>query len=272
VDAVLARLDEHRVSGTPLQREWSLLQSCDEEERDFARAAARLGLDPFSIDDAVAEQIVTLSSVLDGYVLSEFLDSADPADLLGALEWLRWARRNTAAQPPGTPIESVVAFSEGQRAEELRPWEVGYDLARRYRDHLELSHTDALDPKRFVGVRTTARRSAGIDGLVISGGTGVGLMLHQVSGQKAQRFAAARALGLSLLQPDRGEFLLDPTPTELTKASRAFAAEFLAPAQGISEYLAALPNPSRDAIDAIARRFNVSPEVVRRQHENQIVN
>lgn len=57
VEQVLERLTEAGVTGTVLQREWEELGELDEDERQFAAAAARLGLDPFDVDDQVADQI-----------------------------------------------------------------------------------------------------------------------------------------------------------------------------------------------------------------------
>lgn len=48
VDAVLGRLTERDVTGTPLQEEWTAIRATGEEEAEFCRSAARLGLDPYS--------------------------------------------------------------------------------------------------------------------------------------------------------------------------------------------------------------------------------
>lgn len=86
----------------------------------------------------------------------------------------------------------------------------------------------------------------------------------------ATRFAQARALGLSLLVPPRLA-LLDPAHTDLAKQARAFAAELLAPADGISEYLSVFPTVSDPAIEAVAARYEASPILVQRQLDNQLL-
>lgn len=75
---------------------------------------------------------------------------------------------------------------------------------------------------------------------------------------------------MSLLT-ERSLLLLDPVRTDLVKASRAFAAEILAPAAGIQKFLAVLPETTDSAIDAVAERFKVSSSVVQHQYENQLV-
>ena len=75
---------------------------------------------------------------------------------------------------------------------------------------------------------------------------------------------------LSVLAPSRNRFVLDPAHTDLAQGARAFAAELLAPAQGVAKYLEVLAGPTDAAFDAIAGRFDTSAAVVRWQYENQI--
>lgn len=100
---------------------------------------------------------------------------------------------------------------------------------------------------------------------------GIGLVLpSDFTGAATTKFAQARALGLALLTPRRS-VLLDMASTDLVKMTRAFAAELLAPADGIAEYLSVLPAVTDRAIDAIADRYGASPIMVQRQYENQLI-
>ena len=48
VTGTLTRLAEQGVAGTVLEKEWSAIQQTDPDEAEYCRAAARLGLDPYS--------------------------------------------------------------------------------------------------------------------------------------------------------------------------------------------------------------------------------
>ncbi len=265
VEQVLERLTEAGVTGTVLQREWEELGELDQDERQFAAAAARLGLDPFDVDDQVADQIESLADAYDPELLGEFLDSADVQHLSAAGQWLERARgyarlaHRTRAALPLDP-----------RADEAPPWTLGYQLARAYRSQLGLRPTDRVDLMDLVGLARVAGDPAGLQGLVQMAADGVGLVLPEESmSVTTTRFAQARALGISLFTT-RTTALLDPTRNDLATRSRAFAAELLAPAEGIAEYLDALPAVTDRAIDAVADRFDASSALVQRQHENQL--
>jgi Zn-dependent peptidase ImmA (M78 family) len=54
------------------------------------------------------------------------------------------------------------------------------------------------------------------------------------------------------------------------KVARAFAAELLAPADGIRRILNELDSSDNSALEAVARHFEVSPLLVRHQYDNQL--
>jgi hypothetical protein len=67
-------------------------------------------------------------------------------------------------------------------------------------------------------------------------GTAVNLVLARRMREVDQRFAASRALWHSLTEAER-PFLLTSAASSRQRAGRAFAAEFLAPAEGIRSLL-----------------------------------
>jgi hypothetical protein len=148
----------------------------------------------------------------------------------------------------------------------------GYAAARQIREILGLEPTAQLNTDRLVPETRLPGQSAGLEGFTqwVSDDQ---LVLVLPSGKRlaaAVRFAQARSLGLALAS-SQDEHLLDPVSTDLTKESRAFAAELLAPAAGIARYLYQLPAITDAAFDAVAARFNTSSLLIRHQYENQIV-
>ncbi len=60
VQRVLDRLAESDVGKTPLSVEWAEIGRADEDEQEFCLAAARLGLDPYSVDEETSVKLLTI--------------------------------------------------------------------------------------------------------------------------------------------------------------------------------------------------------------------
>ena len=80
VNQVLRRLASLGVAGTALEEEWAAVRSADDEESSFCRAAARLGWDPYAIDDQRRDQVLVLAERL-GRLFDEAAPVLDPNDL-----------------------------------------------------------------------------------------------------------------------------------------------------------------------------------------------
>lgn len=272
VETVLLRLDEAGVSETPLQQEWALLQSSDDDENAFAAALARLGGDPFDVPSDLADDVISISEEVDEGFLHEFLDSAVASEVSTAWTWVGRARASAVGRPRprlDTPIEWLQSHLDSQASQ---PWSIGYAVAQAYRRQLELAELEVFAPDEYVATTTVDAPAGGLQGLVgVQGGEAVSLVLPAELSWSAtsKRFAQARSLALSLLT-SRDLLLLDPAATDLAKASRACAAELLAPAGGIADYLSALPDITSAALEAVAARFDVSPLLVQHQVENQL--
>jgi len=265
VEQVLDRLADAGVKGTLLHDEWAALTELAPEERQFMHAAARLGLDPFDVRNGLADQLQSLEADYDSALFDEFLNSADPERLPTAARWVDRARGSMNRAP-----FRAQGVSEEAPVGEGRPWDRGYAAAQACRARLGLPVTSSIDLADLVGLSRVEGDPAGLHGLVEVADNGLGLALPTaVTSQTATRFAQARALGLSLLTR-RPVALLDPTHADLAQQTRAFAAEVLAPADGIADFLSVFPSVTERALDAVADRFGTSPLVVQHQYENQL--
>lgn len=264
VESVLARLNSAGVGETPLHEEWRSLADLDEEERSFARACARLGLDPFAVEDPLADQVVALEQSVGAELLDDFLDSADPHDLAAST---RWVAEASEALRGAKPVEfDVGAFAIDDR----RPWFAGYEAARALRTRLGYSVEDPVPLEDLVGVSTLDEQARGLRGVAgrVEEGVGVVLPRHN-GGQLATRFSQAWALGLVTLG-NRRLHLLDPSHRSLPRASRAFAAELLAPAEGIARHLERSPDPGERAFELIADHYRTNSTLIEHQFQNLI--
>lgn len=270
VDAVVRRLEDNGVTRTPLAEEWQAVQGSDDEERRFCVSAARLGLDPYDVPTSVAESMVEAwHEMQDEQTLADLLDSTEADELPAAIAWLRDARGR---------LDELAVPGIGARFDEIRlpptqvlsrrPWVSGYEDARALRRHLGIPAAEPFPMSHFVEARTGARAVGLIEAL--SGGRRRPVALvPEDRGPASVRFLSARALHRLLRSPEADFSVLSGARSLGQRVQRAFAAELLAPADGI---LGLLDRASTDEAKLrAADHYGVSPIVIERQVENQLL-
>jgi len=272
VDHVLERLTEEGLPKTRLAEEWSAVGRGDEEEREFCRTAARLGLDPYSVSDEQAAEIIEIATGLPPELVGDFFDSANPQELPEAAEWTRRALRaadRAAAKATRTlqPLYDAAARAEADARAAAYPWSRGYAMARQVRSMLQVPAVQRFDISPWVGTTVASTSSAGIQGVAAVHDDRCGLVAGD---SRLNQFRQARALGRSLLNPEQRSFVLSAARGYEERVARAFAAELLAPAEGIRQVLAGFGRHYDAALEAVAQRFHVSPLVVRHQYDDQL--
>ena len=73
VNAVVARLDQMDVTETTLHEQWAAVENADEDERKFCCAAARMGEDPYAIDEQLQAKILIADRMIRPDLLDDFL-------------------------------------------------------------------------------------------------------------------------------------------------------------------------------------------------------
>ena len=159
------------------------------------------------------------------------------------------------------------------------PWRRAQVLARALRQHLGLSNqpvpTDVLCD--LFGLTTTTFKTELPRGrhpiaVAVPGPTGhISLHLRKWH-PSARRFELARFIGDVLASGSRPDswYVSSDIPTERQRIQRAFAAEFLCPVEGALEQLSG--DYSEPAVEQVAERFGVSPEIVANLIANREVN
>jgi hypothetical protein len=277
VNRVLERLAESKLPKTQLAEEWEAIGTADDEERDFSQTVARLGLDPYSVSEQTAEEVVRIAADLPAEVAGDFFDSADVTGLAGAAEWTRRAmsvsaRASAKAIKTLHPLRNALLSPDSMAiaATDERPWVIGYAMARQVRRELGLAHTSQFDTSPWVRLGDVSAPSNGLHGVLTVTGERCGLVLDgRRLGVTASRFGQARALGRALAHPEYQRFVLSAARGQDEQVARAFAAELLAPADGIRASLDVLGKHDDAALEAIAALFKVSPLLVRHQYDNQ---
>lgn len=272
VESVIARLADQGVSNLPLHEEWDAITCADADEVKFCLASARLGLDPYSEADFVEGALHRAGSVLEGALLEDFLNAADPRQLEAGLDWVLSARSAVVDSVGGQEFLFSIGETVRRDVPELRPpWQLGWRQARRVRKELGLDPMARVDPGNYV---TSITRSSNDRGLQAVGGRGrnqksATVVVGRSPSNNARRFTLSRALW-HFLAEDAPLFIIASTYTDRQKIERAFAAELLAPADGIGGLLKSDGLIEED-LEEIAEHFGVSAKVVEHQIQNQMV-
>jgi hypothetical protein len=272
VEQVIHRLHEQGIQKSSLMDEWESVSSADEDERDFCIAAAHLGLDPYSEDAiSLAEGIARAGSSFSGEVLADFLGVARVGAIDEEIDWILSSA--TVASKSG--VDRGIAFLKAgptyaDRSNVRYPWRIGWQEASALRTELDLRPTDRVQLEDWIETVTRPTPNAGMQALGFAEGSSVGqLVLAKEYPTRSRRFTAARALWRVSHDP-HGIFLVVAAYGTRQKIERAFAAEFLAPAEGIREIIADPSVVSLDELEKVADRFGVSPMVIKHQVENQL--
>lgn len=268
IEATVRRLEEFGIHETLLQDEWSAIRGADSEETEFCLVAAAWGLDPYDIDSGAADLLIAAGEVLgDPALLSELASAVNLQDAVAAAKWFVDAKRDVRLAQSVPGIQGISGWESNQP----RPWLLGYRRAVELRSVMGIAPTDGLPIEDLVRVTTASEAPPGSTVALVKIDHGsAGIVLRPKYSPTSSRFAAARALGRMATSPTAGFSVMTQSMAYFDKVERAFAAEVLAPAEGISE----LTNGdySDESISAAAQRFSVSPMVIERQVENQLLN
>jgi hypothetical protein len=260
VTAVVQRMPKG-AAATGLEDAWNrVLESLgNSDERQYCEAAGRLGIDPYDPD---AENISGFSEGLSEHLFANICEAATPPEMPSAIEWAREGARNIK-NFPDVDIGQFGAMPIRNPREKI--WIHGYESARLARSNLDL---DGFNPRRVVDKIFGAAVSA--DGFAIAGRTPFGLeaianhrdgtmrvAIPRISARQ-RRFRLCRASYLAWKTIDDESSAVTTATTLDQQASRAFAAELLAPAQLLSE-LAGQDGLTPEKIEALADE-SVCPE------------
>ena len=265
VEVVRERLIGDGLASELLQRDWAAIQGADADERDFCRAAALLGQDPFAVAPPLADQIVEFWHRAEPSVREDALATANGNGLASLAGWLTDASRLLAATDGGSSWTDMRLALPKLTAP--RPYQRGYELARAVRAQLELRHDRyefrETGPEALPSVEATPPSGSSIQGLVAANGPACA----NAARGSAKRFLLARALGDFLGRAEHGTAVLSVLATDRQAQSRAFAAEFLAPAASLRRRLAHT-RVHPEELDDVAAAFGVSSYVVNHQIRN----
>ncbi len=239
----------------------------------FWRTAGALGLSHTDIETPVAENVTRLvETIADEDARLDFASATNPALFDAALTWVS-AELSSKAKTNCLPRLVEMREDKGANgALRVPPWRIGTARARRAREQLGIGADCSIGS---VGGLT---RIFGSDGVFmpspagedpIRGFEGYGdstpVVVVKNERPRSTAFLIARAVGDYLVFGSREAPIAD-LYTDRQAVGRAFAAEFLAPAQGVIHMV----EDERKPMVTVAEHYGVSLQVIGQQYRNNV--
>ena len=230
---------------------WNAL---DADERAFAQAAAWIGCDPRGSGGHREQHSVGTGSPRE----SPRGCSPRTQPLAQTKKWVSEGLESLEKHARTSPgANSWTAPRRDPPANGALPWDRGYSLAKAARKAIQSSTVEEIQTLHV----TTPRPSARLLGLASADKP----MCAAPEGSGARkRFLQARALGVFLSRLSTGASLLTTMSTDFQSFTRAFAAEFLAPAEQIRRLI----QEGGATIEMLTQELGVSERTIRHQIDN----
>lgn len=252
----------------------------DVEEAKYCRYAGLLGEDPYESGDVLFSVISKTVELLGEEVASEMCATSEVNDVLARASWVHEqsaaiCKRSASAAEHSLGLKKELA---GHGAS-VAPWQKGYSSARKLRHVLGIPADQALDADKSVSqhlfdldedliVKAPGLEIAsGARGVLVNDARGLGLTL-EADRRRPAKFQTAAIFSDFIFSSEKSLCLTTRASTDRQKCNRAFAAELLAPVEGIREHWLAWRSPSEN-YKRISSELNVTQGMVYYQVINQ---
>lgn len=283
VETVLARVaDREEPEVAQVRDDWREIQTLAPDERDLCIWSARLGINAHYQDELSEEDAGRLEAnigQLGPLLAGDLLDAASIGTLEQDFEWMEEAHSHAQRVSRGRAALLSSSSGNGARSSQRAPttaYAVGYDRARtlRVQSGIRGAMSDLPAFAYRLGwadtpeVSTRTRPASPLHAVVDYGRGDVPFMAyHTSSTPPGQRFLLARSLFIEACSETVERRLVTDSHTWNQRASRAFAAELLAPAETLRQRISGSVVSDRD-IASLAEEFVVDAELIERQIEN----
>jgi hypothetical protein len=277
VSEVLFHLDRAGVKDTDAHEAWALVQNTTSAQEEYCKLIGSLGISPYDENVHIDTLLQSLSDDLDHKILTDLFQAADVASIGHSAEL---AKRLCRVLPNASEL-NIEPLADVDLPEDKAPhaWRWGVDATANVRARMGITKLDPQGGDIFferlgidLGNLSTVPSEGSAEGLITAG-------LQRQDGEtriavvgdsgRHRRFAAARAAFIAWTAPEKSSRLITRARTRDQQASRAFAAEMLAPIGYIRRRIGGGNLPvSSYRIEDIADELNVSPQVVQYQARN----
>jgi hypothetical protein len=276
VEGALRRLSANGISDTPAHEAWGLIKSTDQKAEEYCRLVGSLGLCPYDDHTEIDAILERVTSVLDRTMITDLCEAADVSSFRSAAVL---AEKLKSALPQGQAVDLSCLRNVEIPLDNLpAAYRWGLEATKRVRQHLGISSRDPSGGNSFfdqVGLDVSKSIVIAPDNASDLARVAAALEREDVclnvalgeAKESQRRFTAARAAFLGWIKADHTRRLVTGARTRDQQASRAFAAELLAPISYIQSRTGGR-TISVYRIDEIADELAVSPAVVRYQAQN----
>lgn len=288
VSTVLARvadMDEPEVA--QLRDDWRDVQSLAHGDKKLCIWSARLGINAHyddELSDADARRLESVMAQLDPQLGDDLLDAATIETIRKDLDWLQGAHglaKEARRSAPGHLLTSSndATLDQGRRDQRnsTAAFSVGYAHAQALRAQASEPLGTLSDLPAFVrdfgwadtpAVPTRTQPASPLHALIDYGRGDVPFIAyHSTPTQTGQRFLLARSLFIQACSSQPQRRLVTDSHTWNQRASRAFAAELLAPAESLRQRIGGDRVTPRQ-MESLAHEFDVDLELIERQIDN----
>jgi hypothetical protein len=232
VDGVIARLNARGRPASPLHDMWRAVRETAPETEDYCRLIGALGLSPYEDDHPEIDRVLDrLCDSLDRLLVTDLCEAADATTFPALAELTLGIAEQLAAAPPAE-LGHLLAVDLPPDHERYA-WQWGLAAAHQVRRKFHISNADPQGGQQFLTalgldqVRPLDWRAERVSGGLRRRDDRLQLVVFDELPPQ-QRFTTARAAFLAWAG-SLGDHLVSDAITRDQQASRAFAAEMLAP-------------------------------------------
>jgi hypothetical protein len=263
---------------TALHEYWRLIEQTKPEEEAFCTLKGMLGLSPYDEHEDIERALDSIDGLMPFKIIQDICEASTPESFVPMTRIVGEAF--SAMRESGYEVD-LSSFPARPGAADIAPWKWGKQAAAKLRERLGLSSLNRDSGEQFfTKINVDAEHTASlvkdsevseIDGAVERRESGVRIAVMRRRDMPQRRFASARAVFMAWGTDEQDTArLITHARTREQQASRAFAAELLAPIDFIRKAAGSGPI-SHFRINAIADELGVSPWVVAYQAQNHNV-
>lgn len=269
--------EDERVS--VFRNNWNAILSADaeehREEHRFCKATGIMGIDPYELTGVSETLLQFIESDLElddtPSIETDLLEVTRSAETVATWEWVSRTREahglgGSAIHPSLNQFEADLPHDLGYQTAQAIREASGAQATAPIRDLSEIA--DRVGKRHFTLVDHNHLPSSRIKGMVGETREDKTLIVGPAPERaNSRRFLEARALYHALATCRSGPRLITAAQTWDQQASRAFAAEFLAPHSALESRVdeASGTEDSTDLVESLASEFEVSPWLIEHQ-------
>ena len=268
-----------------LRDDWRDLCRLTAEETKLCAWSARLGINAHYEDElsnSASERLIAAIDRLESPLAEDLLDATALDAIQSNLKWIEDAHRRARTVRRTLTVDSVphqpwhrVLGENGSTA-----YAAGYGDARAIRTHAGMDQRGPPDMASLLGrlgwadpplLTIDTKPSSHLQAVVDHGQGDIPVLAaHPPADERSKRFLLARSLYLQAISRGTERRLVTSSHTWAQRASRAFAAELLAPADALRDRIRNESVSARE-VAHYADEFVVEPVLIERQLENHAV-